>query len=104
MHALIIVLVVKTNLVVQESVISSVIWHLSLKCHSIKVLQQIGVLRSYMSFSVHNRDTCITLFRSISMFCGTHKIPWNIEYEGGNVEEYLMEYCESRITLLWILP
>ena len=44
----------------------------------------------------------ITLFRSITIFCGTDNISQNILMFTLNVENIFREYCQSHITLLWI--
>ena len=50
-----------------------------------------------------NEYVCyITLFRSITMFCGIDSIMWNIFHIQFEYEEYSIEYCQSHITLLWI--
>ena len=44
----------------------------------------------------------ITLFRSITMLCGTNNILQNIPHIQIEYGEYFVEYCQSHITLLWI--
>ena len=44
----------------------------------------------------------ITIFRSITLFCGTNSNPRNIFHIQIECEEYSIEYCQSHITLLWI--
>jgi hypothetical protein len=36
---------------------------------------------------------CITLFRSITVFCGIDNIQWNILYIHIECGEYFVEYC-----------
>ena len=45
---------------------------------------------------------CITLFRFITMFCGTDNISRNILHIQSESAEYFVEYCQSHVTLLWI--
>ena len=50
----------------------------------------------------HKSKLFITLFTSITLFCGTDSTPQNIlhiQIEGG---KYSVEYCQSHRTLLWI--
>ena len=45
----------------------------------------------------------ITLFISITLFYGTNNFMQNILHVWSKYGEYSIEYCQSRITLLWIL-
>jgi hypothetical protein len=44
----------------------------------------------------------ITLFRSITMLCGTNSSLWNIPHVQFECGEYFAKYCQSHIILLWI--
>ena len=44
----------------------------------------------------------ITIFRSITLLCGTNSNPRNSFHIQIECEEYSIEYCQSHITLLWI--
>ena len=43
-----------------------------------------------------------TLFRSMTMLCGTNNIIQNIPHIQAECEKYFAEYCQSYRTLLWI--
>jgi hypothetical protein len=43
----------------------------------------------------------ITLFRATTLFCRIDNIMWNILHIQTEYGEYYVEYCQSRITLLW---
>ena len=47
-------------------------------------------------------STNITLFKAITMPCGTNNILRNIFHIQFECEEYSTKYCQSRITLLWL--
>ena len=44
----------------------------------------------------------ITLFITITMFCGTDSILQNIPHIWIECEKYFAKYCQSHRTLLWI--
>ena len=44
----------------------------------------------------------LTLFRSISVLCGTDDILHNIPHTETECEKHSTEYCQSQITLQWI--
>ena len=54
--------------------------------------------------SIQNRNGLhvITLFTSITMFCGTDNILQNIPHIQTQCTKYSAKYCSSHITLLWI--
>ena len=56
---------------------------------------------TYHSF-IHHILWSITLFRSITMLCGTDNILWNILHIQTECGESSAKYCQSHQKLLWI--
>ena len=48
------------------------------------------------------RPPCITLFKSITMLCGTDNIIRNIPCIQIGCKEYSTKVCQSHVTMLWI--
>ena len=55
-----------------------------------------------LEYCCWNLSLFMTLFKSITMFCGANIIPRDILHVQPEYEEYFVEYCQIHVTLLWI--
>jgi hypothetical protein len=90
-----------------------IVWSQTLKC-SVKSYVTGPSSKCYfneylfMRVLTHDKDKTnqrlfafMTLFRSITMFCGTDNIPQAILHIQTKYEVYSIKYCQSHVTLLW---